>query len=177
MSSGDNKMPNKQLQPRPRHLGQPIAEGEIVEYNSLKELITPDTPLSKCPTNLVLEDPRQAALAIAALGVADIAIDQTGRATIKATNYLIYGDYMPRQDGTGFDPVVFVALITEDGRVFRTSSVYAPRAIRGAVELYSASEWKRGITFLISERQTKDRKIAHDIRILFDAGDGTGPTV
>lgn len=153
-----------------------VVPGEVVETSSLRELVTPETPLSLCPTSLNLADPKQAALAVSVMGVADMFLDQTGKAVIKATNYLIYGDYITREDGSGSDPVVFVCLIDRDGRVFKTTGVYAPRAIRAAAELYSQKEWDEGITFIISERQTKDRRIAHDIRIVIDAEDTTGPS-
>ena len=72
----------------------------------LSAVVRPETPIDRCPTNLDLTNPSHAALAVAAVGMADVQLDQTGKATIRATHYLIYGDYM-RSEATGeMEPVV-----------------------------------------------------------------------
>jgi hypothetical protein len=141
----------------------------------VRSLVTPDTPLALCPTNLNLADPREAALAVACSGAADITLDKTGRATLKATRYLIFGEWIQREDDGGSDPVVYVALLTADGRIFKTSSVYAPSAVRRAGEVFSQSEWDAGITWVITEVKTVNNRLSHNLRVLIDSEDLTGP--
>lgn len=137
--------------------------------------MTPETPVDRCPTNLDLTLPREAALAVAATQVPDIQFDGQGRAIVKATRYIVYGDYLENQETGELEPVIFTALIDREGRIFKTSGVYAPRAVRAAADLFSRAEWDAGITFIVTERLTKSRRVAHDLRILIDAEDTIGP--
>lgn len=156
--------------------GRPRERYDVAEYGDLRSLVTPDTPIDRCPTSLELSDPKHAALAIEAVGVADVQLGPEGRAVVKACHYLIFGDWRTNEQSGAPEPIICTALIDREGRVFRTTGVFAPRAVRVAAELYSRQEWERGITFVISERMTKDRRVAHHISVLVDAEDATGPT-
>lgn len=147
---------------------------EVAESGDLRSLVTPDTPIDRCPTSLDLANPKHAALAIEAVGVPDVQLDQTGKCVIKATHYLVFGDWRTNEQTGEMEPIISTALIDADGRIFRTTGVYAPRAVRVAAELFSRQEWERGITFVISERMTRDRRVAHHISVLVDAEDATG---
>ena|SRR5215469_14792194 len=172
--------PNNELPPKePSRLLTPVPDksphGELIEVQAINALVTPETPLDRCPCSLDLLNPRHAALAVACMGVADIQLDRTGRAIVKAVHYLIYGAWQPREDEKGHDWVIFTALIDKQGRVFKTSGVYAPDAVKAAAQLYSAKEWAEGVTFLITESKTPKGRIAHTFRILIDQEDVEGP--
>lgn len=138
-------------------------------------LIAPDTPIDRCPTSLNLADPREAALAVSAVGLADIQLDQTGRCVIRAVHYLVYGDWVPNEQTGELEPVTWTCLINKDGHIFKSTSMFGPRAVRAAADLFSAEEWRQGILFEISTRQTANRRLAHSFRVCIDQGDAIGP--
>lgn len=138
-------------------------------------LISPQTPIDRCPTNLNLADPKDAALAVSAVGLADILLDQTGRAVIRAVKYLIYGDWLANEQTGELNPVTWTVLIDNDGRIFKTTSVFGPRAVRAAAELFSAEEWRHGITFEVTTRMTAAKRLAHSFRVSLDQEDAVGP--
>jgi len=149
----------------------------VLEVCNPTVIVTPETPLDRCPTNLDLANPKHAALAVAAMGIKDLDLDREGRLALKANYFLVYGDYMPNKDGKGYDAVTWVCLITREGTIYKTTGVFAPRAVRAAAELFSAKEWENGITFAISTRLTANKRLAHDVRIVIDNEDSVGPTV
>lgn len=167
--------PNRSVQPSAiSRLERPLQRYEVPENSDLKSLVTPDTPIERCPTSLDLANPRHVALAVEAVGVADVQLGAEGKAIVKATHYIIFGDWRNNEQTGAPEPIICTALIDKDGRVFRTTGVFAPRAVRVAAELFSKQEWERGITFVITERMTRERRVAHHISVLVDAEDGTG---
>lgn len=174
-----NQQPNTQravAAVRPSTPPAPSQRYSVEGANDLRSLVTPDTPLDRCPTSLDLALPNHAALAIEAVGVPDLVIGQEGSINVKACHYLIFGDWRTNEATGEMEPILCTALITKDGRIFRTTGVFAPRAVRAAAELFSAAEWAQGITFRITERLTRERRVAHHISVLIDAEDGIGPS-
>lgn len=168
--------PSRSVQPSATsRLERPLQRYEVPENSDLRSLITPDTPIERCPTSLDLANPRHVALAVEAVGVADVQLGPEGRAVVRACHYIIFGDWRTSEQTGAPEPIICTALIDREGRVFRTTGVFAPRAVRVAAELFSRQEWERGITFVITERMTRERRVAHHISVLVDAEDGTGP--
>lgn len=127
------------------------------------------------PTNLDLRSPRGRALAMNATQVPDYQFDQGGQVIVKATNYIAYAaEYEDEETGELQTRKVSV-LIDREGKIFKTTGVFAFNALRAAATLFSPAEWSAGIPFVISCRLTSNRRIAHDVRVLIDAEDVTGP--
>lgn len=175
MTNSSDTNRQRSLSPVSRPQRTQLAEGEIAPLEENLSLITPATPLDRCPTNLDLADPKQAAIAVNAMGIPDVTLDKTGRAVIKTRYVLSYGDWIPREDGTGYDAVIYTVLISKDGSMFKTSGVFGPRAARAALELFSRADWERGVTCVVTERQTAKGRRAHSIQWLFDSEDANGP--
>lgn len=133
------------------------------------------TPMDRCPTNIDVTDPRQRALIIAATQVPDYQLDQTGKCIVRATHYFAYAtEYVNEQTGE-LELARVCVLFDREGRIFKTTGVFAFNGLRAAAALYTPAEWAAGIPFVIQARLTSNRRIAHDVRVLIDAEDASGP--
>lgn len=131
--------------------------------------------MDACPTNLNLSIPRERALVIAATQVPDYQLDQQGRCVVRATHFFAYATEYENETTGELDQVRVSVLFDKEGRIFKTTGVFAFNALRAAATLFSPAEWSAGIPFVISSRMTSNRRIAHDVRVLIDAEDSTGP--
>lgn len=144
-------------------------------YQSQNWAVTMSTPMDKCPTNLNVADPRERSLLVAATQVPDYQLDANGQCIVKATHYFCYAaEYENEQTGE-LDTVRVSVLFDAQGKIFKTTGVFAFNALRAAATLYSPAEWRAGIPFVIRSRMTANRRMAHDVRVLIDAEDVTGP--
>lgn len=127
--------------------------------------VTADTPLHMCPTSLDLTDARQRALAFACGNPGDLEFDSHGVARVRAVHWLIMPDEAEDPETGEIRQFGRLVLIQADGRFFRTTSAFAPRRLRAALELYSPAEWQLGIDFIITRRLSRRGRTYHDFRI------------
>lgn len=133
-------------------------------------VLTPGMALTECPTSLNINDPVQRAMLFNAGNPADYQIQNGQPVRIKAVHWLAYPE--ERIDEKSGEVVQYGVLVLFDaaGKTFKTTSEYAPRRLRAALELYGAEEWRRGVTFEVTPRPSKRHPggTYHDIRICVD---------
>jgi hypothetical protein len=123
-------------------------------------------PAGQYPTNFDLTTWEGKAAVLAALNPGDLELGPDGSVGFVAVHFLIFPD-------TGVDPdtgevkeFTRTALFTADGRVYRTTSAYAPARVMMAMRLFTEQEWANGIPFLVRERKSrKTGRTYHDIRV------------
>jgi hypothetical protein len=153
------------LEPSP--LTQPAANGALVPRRPTQPL-TMDTPITECPTSLDLQSARGRALAFAAGNPADYAFDGDKPVQITAFDWLIYPDETTDAETGEVRQFARVVLFDRLGRFFKTTSQFAPRRLQAAVQLFTPEDWRRGVTFIVSQRRGKLGRTYHDIRVLVD---------
>ena len=146
----------------------PPAERTGLNGSSLTRSLTIDTPITECPTNLDIHNPRERALLFAAGNPADYRIGAENSCIITAHHWLAYPD--EREDPETGEVRQFATIVLFDkvGKFFKTTSAYAPRRLKAAIELFSAADWKNGITFVVTVRLSQQKRPYHDIRVLVD---------
>lgn len=144
--------------------------GALAPYARKRDLmVDADTPLHQCPTSLDVADPQQRALLFACGNPGDIEFDANGVACVRAVHWLIMPDEGEDPETGEVRQFARLVLIQADGRFFRTTSAFAPRRLRAALELYSPAEWAEGVTFIVSRRQSKRGRTYHDFRVRWEA--------
>lgn len=139
---------------------------EIVAVsNNRNFLLDTSTPANMWPTNLNPDTAHGKSLLLAATQVPDFQLDQTGSATITATHWLLMPGEQEDEETGEVEPVVWAVLFDRDGRMFKTTGVYAKSALRAAAVLFKPHEWAAGIQFRITSRLTTNKRIAHDVRV------------
>lgn len=127
---------------------------------------TQGTALAQCPTNLDLSSYEGKQLAIAAGNPSDFQMDEGGQICIMATHYLIFPDVSEDPETGELKEFARTVLFDASGQIYRTTSAHAPHRIAAVLDLYDASEWTRGIPFVIRERRSKKTgRVYHDIRV------------
>lgn len=141
------------------------------EYRTLA--ITPDMPITEVPTSLDIRDPRQRAMLFNVGNPADYQLNGQGQLTIKATHWVVYPESRTDEKSGEVRDYAVIVLIDHQGKTFKTTSEYAPRRLRAALELYSRAEWDAGVTFVVQPRPSKRHPggTYHDIRIVIDEQD------
>ena len=135
--------------------------------------ITPDMPITEVPTSLDIRDPRQRAMLFNCGNPADYQLNGQGTLKIKATHWVVYPESRTDEKTGEVKDYAVIVLIDHDGKTFKSTSEYAPRRLRAALELYSRAEWDAGVTFVITPRPSKRHPggTYHDIRIAIDEQD------
>lgn len=143
-------------------------EQEIVPWAPpLPPQITPGMSLAECPTSLDRHDPRQRAWIFAAGNPADYQLEGRPELTIRAVHWLVYPDERTDEHSGEVSQYAVLVLFDSEGRFFKTTSEYAFRRLRAALDLYSRAEWDRGIAFQVRARPSRRHPggTYHDIRI------------
>lgn len=145
-----------------------LDDGEVAGIQTAQTwalMPTKGAPLSRCPTSLDLTSPRGKALAIAAGNPSDLDCTDGKPLEIVVTDWLVFWD-ASADEATGelseFPRTVF---FTREGKTFRTSSAHAPARLQAILDLYDESDWKRGITIVVTPRMGKRKRVYHDIRV------------
>jgi hypothetical protein len=140
-------------------------------YNgvAIREL-TVNTPANQWPTSLDASVPEQCAAIFNAGNPPDVSVGLGEVITFVAVHWLIYLEEFEDEETGELRPGPVLTLYDRDGRTFRTTSQFAPRRLKAALELYSKNEWIKGITFVIRDRPSKrPGRHYHDIRIVVDS--------
>jgi hypothetical protein len=117
-------------------------------------------------TNLDLTTNRGKALFLAAGNPGSIQFDEHGRMCILATHFVIFPDTSVDPETGEEREFTRTVLFDASGQTYRTSSAYAPRRLRAALALWTASDWASGIPFVITERKSrKTGRTYHDMRV------------
>lgn len=125
-----------------------------------------DTPASDWPTSLDRRIPEQRAAIFAALNPPDYRVEVGQTLTITAHHWLIYLDEFEDSDSGEMRPGPVLVLYDHEGKMLKTTSQFAPRRLKAALELYGPEDWQRGITFIIRDRPSrKPGRHYHDLRI------------
>ena len=162
---------DEELERLTRPLGAEPAElparmGALAPYVKSRDMtVTADMALQSCPTSLDITDKKQRAIMFQCGNPGDIVFDTHGIARVKAVHWLIMPDEGEDPETGEIRQFGRLVLIQADGRFFRTTSAFAPRRLRAALELYSPSEWAEGITFTISRRQSARGRTYHHFAI------------
>lgn len=135
--------------------------------------IAPDMPMTEVPTSLDIRDPHQRAMLFNAGNPADYQFNGQSQLVIKATHWVVYPESRTDEKSGEVRDYAVIVLIDHAGKTFKSTSEYAPRRLRAALELYSRAEWDAGVTFLITPRPSKRHPggTYHDIRIVMDEQD------
>jgi hypothetical protein len=117
-------------------------------------------------TNLDLSTERGKALLINASNPADLVFDKDRQIRITAVNFLLFPDQVQDEDTGELREFTRTVLIDREGHTYQTTSMFAPRRMRAVLRLWSPERWAEGITFVITERQSRrpGRKY-HDMRV------------
>lgn len=142
-----------------------LPKQEIVAISTNRFLLDTSTPANMWPTNLNPDTAHGKSLLLAATQVPDFQLDQTGSATITATHWLLMPGEQENEETGEVEPVIWAVLFDKDGRMFKTTGVYARSALRAAAALFKPHEWAAGIQFRIASRLTSNKRIAHDVRV------------
>lgn len=142
----------------------------LAQYNGVRIAeLTLDTPASQWPTSLDIAVPEQRAAVFAAGNPADVTCPTRGEIVFKAVHWLIYLSEFENEETGEVRPGPVLCLFGPDGKFFKSTSQFAPRRLKAALELYTAEEWIHGITFHITDRDSKrPGRHYHDIRIVVD---------
>lgn len=131
----------------------------------LREL-TIDTPASDWPTSLDQREPEQRAAIFAAGNPPDFRVEVGQTVTVTAHHWLIYLDEFEDSDSGEIRAGPVLVLYDREGKMLKTTSQFAPRRLKAALELYGPEDWQRGITFIVSARPTrKPGQHYHDVRV------------
>jgi hypothetical protein len=117
-------------------------------------------------TNLDLATDKGRALFINAGCPGEIDFDENGTARILACHFVVYPDTGVNVETGEERAFSRTVLIDRHGKMYRTTSEYAPRRLRAAMALYSEEKWARGIPFIITQRRSrKTGRTYHDLRV------------
>lgn len=136
--------------------------------SSLTRQMTIDTPITECPSNLDPSKPRDRALMFACGNPADYRIGPDNQCVITATHWIIYPNESEDPETGEVKQFATVVLFDRHGKFFKSSSAYAPRRMKSAIELYKPHEWERGVTFIVTVRLSQQKRPYHDIRVALD---------
>lgn len=132
--------------------------------------LTIDTPATGWPTSLNGHVPEQRAAIFNAGNPADVSVGLGETVTFTAVHWLIYLEEFEDVESGEIKPGPVLTLFDRDGKTFRTTSQFAPRRLKAALEWYTPEEWIKGITFVIRDRVSKrPGRHYHDIRIIVNA--------
>lgn len=160
---------------------QPTPRQEVVE--SLREIVdrpvgyngcrirdlTPDTPAHDWPTSLNRSVPEQRAAIFNAGNPADVRIEIGGCVKFTAHHWLMYAETREDEETGELRTFATLVLFNAEGKTFKTTSQFAPRRLKAALELYAPSDWQRGVTFVVTDRASRmPGRHYHDIRIALD---------
>lgn len=146
----------------------PLVERTGMNGSSLTRHLTMDTPITECPTNLDPKNPAHRALLFAAGNPADHRIGSDNRCIITATHWLAYPDEREDPETGEVRQFATICLFDRNGKFFKTTSAYAPRRLKAAIELFTPADWSKGITFVVTVRLGQQKRPYHDIRIIVD---------
>lgn len=146
----------------------PPVERTGLNGSSLTRHMTLDTPITECPTNLDSRNPAHRALLFAAGNPADHRIGSDNRCIITATHWLAYPDEREDPETGEVRQFATIVLFDREGKFFKTTSAYAPRRLKAAIELFTPADWAKGITFIVTVRLGQAKRPYHDIRIIVD---------
>lgn len=128
-----------------------------------------DTPVSEWPTSLDRRNRAHRALIFGALNPADVKLETGATVDFRAKDWLYYVDERLDPETGELRQMATLVLFDSAGRMFKTSSAFAPRRLQAAISLYSAEEWSAGITFRVTSRKSATPgRYYHDIRIVED---------
>lgn len=128
-----------------------------------------DTPATEWPTSLDRRVPEQRAAIFAAGNPADVSCPLGGTITFTAVHWLIYLQEFLNEETGEVAPGPVLTLYDREGRTFRSTSQFAPRRLKAALELYSPDEWINGITFVVRDRPSKrPGRHYHDVRVAIE---------
>jgi hypothetical protein len=123
-------------------------------------------PLNKCPTNLDLSTRRGKALAIAAGNPSDLRFGPDKKIKIVVTHWLLFPDVVLDPETGELKPCTRTVLFDKNGQTYRTTSDFAPKRLEAALQLFEPGEWKVGIPFIITERESRQPgRTYHDMRV------------
>lgn len=136
----------------------------------IKEL-TIDTPATEWPTSLDRREPSQRAAVFNAGNPPDVSCELGKTVYFTAVHWLIYLSEFEDEETGEIKPGPVLTLFDREGKMFRSTSQFAPRRLKAALELYTPAEWVKGIRFMIQDRPSKrPGRHYHDIRIVLDDG-------
>lgn len=151
----------------PRELSPQAAPWNPAQLAQGLRQLTIDTPASEWPTSLDRRDPAHRALIFAAGNPPDVVVPTGGSVTIRAVHWLASCSELIDEESGEARTVYALTLFNVDGKMLRTTSAYALRRLRAALELYTPSEWAEGIDFVIRDRASRmPGRHYHDVRIL-----------
>ena len=99
---------------------------------------------------------------------ADHRIDSTNTCMVTAHHWLAYPDEREDPETGEVRQFATIVLFDKHGKFFKTTSAYAPRRLKAAIELFTPEDWARGVTFLITVRLSSQKRPYHDIRVVVD---------
>jgi hypothetical protein len=127
------------------------------------------TPLTLCPSNIDYSTQRGKALALKAGSPGDIVMPEDGVLRLICTHYIIVPDSRVDEKTGEIREFAQCCFFDSQGRHYRTSAAHGPYRLKAMCDLYSDSEWQRGIPLVISVRRSKRGTMYHDIQIDLDA--------
>ena len=99
---------------------------------------------------------------------ADYKFSEQGVCTITAHHWLIYPDERMDEETGEVRQFAVCVLFDAQGKFFKTTSLFAPRRMKAAIELFSPKDWQDGVTFIVRQRRGLTGRTYHDIRVLVD---------
>jgi hypothetical protein len=131
--------------------------------------LTVDTRATDWPTSLDRAEPSQRAAVFNAGNPADVRIELGGSVCFRAHHWLMYAEERHDEESGELRTFATLVLFNAEGKTFKTTSQFAPRRLKAALELYSPEDWQRGVTFVVTDRASRmPGRHYHDIRIAVD---------
>lgn len=140
---------------------------ETVEQRGLPTLFHEGiyTDMRQWPTNLNFADAREKVMAFNAGNPADIQLPQEGALRIIAHRFILIPEEREDEETSEVKQFATLVLFDAKGKTFKTSSAWAWRRAKAAVELFTQEEWDLGIPFKIQLKMSQRKRPFHDIRI------------
>jgi len=131
--------------------------------------LTLETSASEWPTSLDRTEPHQCAAIFNAGNPPDYRVEVGQSVKFVAHHWLMYLDEFRDEESGELKPGPVLVLYDRDGKTLKSTSQFAPRRLKAALELYTPADWQRGITFCIWDRPSRmPGRHYHDIRIVVD---------
>lgn len=145
-----------------------LTPAHLAQYNGVRiRDLTIDTPASEWPTSLDRSVPEQRAAIFNAGNPPDFRVEVGQTVNFTAHHWLMYLDEFEDEETGELRPGPVLVLFDKDGKMMKSTSQFAPRRLKAALELYGPADWQRGITFIVQDRPSKrPGRHYHDIRIV-----------
>jgi hypothetical protein len=138
--------------------------------------MTPETPLTECPSNLNPADPFDRKCLFDASNPGDYNFDKNDQVVITAVRWLIHAKATADEETGEVRVHARTCFFDKEGKFFATNSEHAPRKILLAHKLHTAEEWQHGITFLIQRVTGQRKRVYHKICMVLNGQVRFDPT-